>query len=372
MMKNNSKLIQLLGVGLPNRGAELMARTVIEQFRCRFDKCIFCLDQEIAYDHMDPLGMIRTYKNNARISENFQFKMAHRGRKLARHRKVDAIVDVSGFAYGDFWGVKKTIKRLTQNIPYWQKHKKPLFILPQAFGPFSDDGFKNSLLPALEYASMVCVRDAQSMDHIKNLGYKSAKQYPDITFSLADIAQPVAHIGSKKFSLIIPNSKIVQSGVLTLEQYLRMIKNVATNMSREGSGAFTLNHEGTADRDICHKIKEELGLECFEPTNALEAKTIISRADMVFTSRFHGMISSLVVGVPPIVFGWTHKYNEVMKEFGLLEYLLGDHNVDPSSLITDLQNPIIRDPIIEQIRENTARMKSRLQEMWDDLFSQLV
>lgn len=50
---------------------------------------------------------------------------------------------------------------------------------------------------------------------------------------------------------------------------------------------------------------------------AVDIKRLIAVCDMVVVSRFHAMVGALAVGVPPLVIGWSHKYQEVMADFGL-------------------------------------------------------
>lgn len=52
------------------------------------------------------------------------------------------------------------------------------------------------------------------------------------------------------------------------------------------------------------------------PINAEGIYHIISNCDGTITSRFHAMVSSLSIGIPVLVIGWSHKYLEVMNLFG--------------------------------------------------------
>ena len=56
--------------------------------------------------------------------------------------------------------------------------------------------------------------------------------------------------------------------------------------------------------------------------NAQQVRAVISRADILITSRFHGMVSGLACSVPTLVVGWSHKYKEVMDQFGLAGHAL--------------------------------------------------
>ena len=47
--------------------------------------------------------------------------------------------------------------------------------------------------------------------------------------------------------------------------------------------------------------------------NTESIRKLMAHADVVVTSRFHGMVASLAAGIPTIVVGWSHKYREVME-----------------------------------------------------------
>ena len=54
---------------------------------------------------------------------------------------------------------------------------------------------------------------------------------------------------------------------------------------------------------------------------------LIGRCDVFVASRFHAMVSSLAMGVPTLVIGWSHKYREVLDMFGLAEWALRHEDV---------------------------------------------
>jgi len=56
--------------------------------------------------------------------------------------------------------------------------------------------------------------------------------------------------------------------------------------------------------------------------NADEVKTIIESVDFCLVSRFHAMIFALTLKKPLFVIGWSHKYKEVMNQFGLSKYIV--------------------------------------------------
>jgi colanic acid/amylovoran biosynthesis protein len=53
--------------------------------------------------------------------------------------------------------------------------------------------------------------------------------------------------------------------------------------------------------------------------NTAAIRSLIERCELVITSRFHAMVAALALGVPTLVLGWSHKYEEVLEMFGCAE-----------------------------------------------------
>jgi Polysaccharide pyruvyl transferase len=52
----------------------------------------------------------------------------------------------------------------------------------------------------------------------------------------------------------------------------------------------------------------------------LEMRRCIGGARAVIASRFHGLKNALAQNVPVLSLGWSHKYTELMKVYGLSDY----------------------------------------------------
>jgi polysaccharide pyruvyl transferase WcaK-like protein len=62
-------------------------------------------------------------------------------------------------------------------------------------------------------------------------------------------------------------------------------------------------------------------------------RAIIGGASVLVTSRFHAMISALATETPVVVAGWSHKYVEVMDDFGLGEFVVSYKDLSWSGLL---------------------------------------
>lgn len=367
MIKNHI-CVQLLGAGLPNRGAELMVRTVMDQFKQRYSNCTFCIDQNIPDAELELVGLLRKvpFKRNPlqRIITPFLPKY----KNYVKENEVNVIIDISGFAYGDFWGEKKLYNRLFRCLPLWEKNNTPLFILPQAFGPFTEANFPHYFKAVASYADLFCARDSQSYEYLQKLGLEGVQRYKDITLSYSE--KETISLPESPYSLVIPNTKILESDIISKEDYIAMITRFVNKMKDQQITPILLNHEGRKDLQLCKEISKLLGIDYINPKNSLEIKYLISHSKLVFTSRYHGLISSLETGVVPIVFGWSHKYKEILSEFNLTHLLITDPQQELDTLLNSLVEPELKN-IQRSIKKQSAKAKLSLEAMWEELFSKL-
>lgn len=368
MKKTKQFHIELLGIGLPNRGAELLARATIHKIRTSFPEAKFCTRMSVSKEELKHLGIQTFLPKKRRLRKAITALI--RGEKFARESQVRFILDLSGFAYGDFWGSRKAHQRLGKNWKQWNSTKKPLFILPQAFGPFTDSGFLEDLKPALEYATSVYPRDQESANYLKSQLSINTTTCPDITFAFD--AHIEAKIESTEYCILIPNSKMLDSQQTSRIDYVASFRNWIQQAKRTNIEPILLCHEGIKDLELCEEMARESSCTVLAPSNALEIKGILKNAAFVVTSRYHGLISSLIYSVPVIAYGWSHKYEEVMKEFEL-EHMLISNNSKLSHIQTfeQLLDPKSRTETSDKISKHLPAVQQKVERMWDSIIMKI-
>jgi polysaccharide pyruvyl transferase WcaK-like protein len=86
-------------------------------------------------------------------------------------------------------------------------------------------------------------------------------------------------------------------------------------------------------------------------------RALIEGSSLLVTSRFHALISSLCVGTPPLVVGWSHKYEEVMNEIGLREWMIPHESLKPDLLRSRfLSLWDVREDVRSAIRARVSRL----------------
>ncbi len=71
-----------------------------------------------------------------------------------------------------------------------------------------------------------------------------------------------------------------------------------------------------AAHELPPDLIERIGWIDFD-LNTRSIRALVSRCDVLVTSRFHAMVAGLALRVPTFVVGWSHKYLEVLAEFGV-------------------------------------------------------
>ncbi len=87
--------------------------------------------------------------------------------------------------------------------------------------------------------------------------------------------------------------------------------------------------------------------------SAPQIKGIISKAELVVSSRYHSTIAALSLSVPCFVIGWGFKYLEVMKLFNLEKYVCNFESLELDKIIE----------LIEYIWQNRTQIQKHIRNL---------
>jgi polysaccharide pyruvyl transferase WcaK-like protein len=252
--------------------------------------------------------------------------------------KFDALLDISGFAYGDAWGVGPAWSTLPA-ARHAREIGAPLVFMPQAWGPFAN----RSVLEAVRELTsgdrtLAFARDRRSMEYLTQVRSNLANtEYgEDIVFAFrgADGAKPhlrqiAGRPGDRRLVAIAPNMRAYEraNGAHEGNEYVRTLVAVARYcVDAQHNDVLLLPAEckpssgGPDDRDLCAIVQGAVGRpgNCRAIQTALSAsemRAIIGECEYVLASRFHVLVFALSQGVPCTALGWSHKYAELMSAF---------------------------------------------------------
>ncbi|MCJ7523872.1 MAG: polysaccharide pyruvyl transferase family protein [Candidatus Aminicenantes bacterium] len=270
----------------------------------------------------------------------------------------DAWLDISGFAYGDVWGIGG-FRNVHPVLTYCRQNGMPSIFLPQAWGSFENPDVRHELCRLLGGQKTVFYsRDESSCRFLeKALGKPSGaiRAYPDMVFCFQgggeeqgrEVLRRMGCSMKRPIIGVAPNMRVFErmTGQGTDNPYLQaMVKlidhclskhdvDIVLQASEIESHAFSLD-----DRYLCSLVAASVSRpdRCFmthEPLSAELTKALIGRFEFLIGSRFHSLVFGFSQGIPALAVSWSHKYRELFAQFEMGDYVQECQEVDADELI---------------------------------------
>ena len=375
--------IVLSGVETNNKGAELMLYAILQEIERKFPEAKVYIPP---FRIKQGLGYVKTrldfrYTSSPLLCKlicKFHvggiFRMLHISPNILAQLDIvkgaEWFIDGSGFAFGDQWQLSDT------RINLWRYRLKPLkdngcklVFLPQALGPAKKPETKKAFAMLSEYASIIMPREQVSYNYVKESGMvdmSKVRMFTDFT-SLVEGTFPKDYIHLKDGICVIPNIQMINKQKISYEDYITLLTAIIEKARKSGHPVYLLNHGGVKDEELCYRCKESLGgnIDVVTGINALEVKGLIASAYAVITSRFHGLASALNSSVPSLATSWSHKYEELFRNYGITDSVLPLDNLEKAlekvdSLLAPPNNAEIR----AQLNGSVPQIKAQTCEMW--------
>ena len=290
------------------------------------------------------------------------------------------VVDVAGISFADGRGFAIVVyNALMTGVPLLLG--VPTVKAAQALGPFQSIPNKWLAALVLRRVKTVCARGARTREHLDSLGGVNAVDVADLAFSLDEAAGlPSAvstGLGSIDSNFIVVMPSAVVKGIFesTGGNYVSAMASLVTEIrSKTGRSVVIAPHSYRAglpegrmnDGPVCREVAEAcagdsqvLGLD--SDLTAGELRHLVALGSVLVTSRFHAMISGLATSTPTVVVGWSHKYKEVLDDFGLSSLGLDSSALNNPSEIADVVARVLstRDELSQQITAALPAVKVR-------------
>ncbi|MEM1010794.1 MAG: polysaccharide pyruvyl transferase family protein [Planctomycetota bacterium] len=393
-------LLDITGTGLENKGGQLMMQAVVR--RLGEHGATFAMNPRVdaAPSELVPLGVRPLFPptSNGRsgtfwwqlpmanlLSKALPASVARLYDALPRHTTV-GMVDVSGYAFGDFFSAGNIVT-ITRRARFYKKRGMPVVFMPQMFGPFEKPKTAEAMRKLLPVPDLIYVRDAVSHAYLEKLigsaGLpKHVRRAPDITIFEQPSDQEhaaAADVVPSGFVGLVPNVRMLdKGGPAWSEIYVDRLVAAGRAALDAGSEVRLIVHEQHGpDADIAAEIGRRLDGQCGEPIaedSPLKLKAIIGRANVIVASRFHSIVAALSSAVPALTLGWSHKYDELLSDFGVPELMVRAE--DPESSLVEHVRQLADDgerrgQTVQTLKDRKAAMKLDADQMWNDVAKQL-
>ena len=392
-------LIEIHGAGFQNKGAELMLRTTIHELGQRLTQFSPVIDPTYgAYKSRCELGLKQifparghvgtsNYSNRLRKQKQFSHPLVGKlftrltgqptsGYGCVNLAQIQALVDISGFAYTDQWGTQPT-QDFAALTAYYRSQNKPVILLPQAFGPFERVETQSAFSQIVDNATVIFARDEESYLNAVKVTKNPEKIFkaPDITLFYPD-TPPSLDFDSSAYICIVPNTRMLDQGKeLWGEKYeLYLTKAIKTALEHQIKVYIVVHDSSGEDLKIAQKLCKQFSdsdVTLIEEENPIKLKRFIAHSLALIGSRYHSLVAALSKCVPAIAIGWSHKYEMLFQDFELNRFLISpDTSLDSFTsclkvLLDKSENKLYRN----QIYQKRQAMQLINQEMWDKVTS---
>ncbi len=386
-------LVQIHGAGFHNRGAQLMLLHTVQRLREGISNIDFAMEpshssflQRASYGlHTCFPGVVvqrprlapKLLKYGDFLGSLFPKKITeHYG--IARRCDLDAFVDISGYSFGDKWGVANC-RLISQRINHMHQRNKPTILMPQMFGPFEKLEVRDAFLPALEKATLVYARDEVSFECLKEINRSNREilLMPDITIT----ANPLlpSDLPEVPYACVVPNQRMLdKTDGQWSKRYIKTLTAAIEELQEKNIRPYVLIHDGTnEDLAVGKKLLQNASLgedSLLTDDDPLVIKGYIANAKMLIGSRFHAIVAALSTATPAIAIGWAHKYEMLLKDFGTPEYAFCDSQSDEDLrlMIAKLADASENQVVVDRLIKQKKSMVTDSNLMWDQVINTLT
>jgi hypothetical protein len=347
-------IVDIRGTNTRNKGAQLMLQAICSRLGGQFELSLppaytdyavrskLALRQTLYEPALPRLSSLLSNAVPARVRTDYG---------LTCDREIGGVLDASGFHYTDQFDVALPRREALAGRA-WARRGVPKILMPQAFGPFENPATRRWTREALEQASLVFVRDCVSENYVRqlNLGTTTVRS-PDFTIGVTP--PTIDPVSDQPFLALVTNTKLFTHGGLDRTGYLDLLAGFSGAAKANGLTSVVVVHEET-DHGVARELADRIGAPLFTDADPLVLKAALGQASAAVASRYHAVVGCLSQSVPTLAFGWSHKYRELLHDFGVADRVVTPET-DPDAAITGLLSD----------SAGTTRQKERLQELID-------
>ena len=376
-------IIEIRKAGFVNKGAELMLRAIMERVQAAYPEALLTMAPTHSGASM-PFRKVVDHGFYPKASlYQYGFQLGDLAglapRKLREmygvvlDRDVDVVIDAAGFSYSDQWGDRSS-RELAHSAARWRKQGTKVILMPQAFGPYTGKRIRKAIRRAVDNIDLVMPREQTSYDYLTDVTGErgNIRQYPDFT-NLIEGVVPEYFDRNQHGVCLVPNYRMVdKTDGSRSSAYLPFMVRCALQLKDKGAKPFILVHEGANDRWLADQISQGAGgLPVLVEGDPLKIKGILGASFATIGSRFHGLVSALSQGVPSIATGWSHKYQDLFRDYGFPDGVVSvdDANHELAEKIERLVDEKVNRRLSGSLMKESERIKSLSNAMWDEVFS---
>lgn len=403
-MMNTTKNVLIVGANFENKGAQSMLFVTVDELKKRIPECTVYFASYEAFDeskyafkkvfYSEDAKNIALGKNSTKLRIKCTVKdvikfVIGKHNNLFRFnelnkiiKKIDLIIDVSGFNVGKQWSTQIQEAYLN-NIRIAKKFNIPMIMMPQSFGPFDYPENKQFLLKEIEellrYPKIIFAREIEgyqslirefklgnvrlSMDMVLQSGgvdINNIYRVPQLLKCETNL--PQIHANSVA---VIPNAKCFSHG--DKDKIIRIYEELITYLTTAGKKVYILRHS-EKDAAVCQLLADifsnNINVQLLEEElSCIEYDELVKKFDFILCSRYHGAVHAYRNGIPCVLLGWADKYKELAHNlnqdqfvFDLTDLAVGAEEIKKALTVLienrEAESTIIKERIAEIQKDN--------------------
>lgn len=318
---------------------------------------------------------------NRLFSRRISLKIPYYSPLYKQIDSCDCVLQIAGISFSSDFGRISAFGWMHQMVIAFLMQKK-YFCLPQSIGPSTDWFINLCAKIGLNRVSSIMPRGVKSIQYLDTVHIKKPliQFVPDLAFSFPNPGKDDGNIiverygidPSRKYFAVLFNTHLYNWGG---DRTILMICNIIDWITEKYDyHAILIAHEVNDQSKIDDRYVNELIWEnCArkekiiiikDDLRANEIKSLLKCCEFSLCSRFHAMISSLKVGIIPIVIGWADKYYEIMELFHLEHLVLRYENCQVEDIKRVISSVLSRKAeIIIQIQSNLSKYDDSSEKM---------
>lgn len=367
--------IHVTGTGTSNKGAELLLIAIQQQIAAVLPQAQLAVTPNFGtYDDRARHGLRTVLPEVPRGRWWLAGKLMPAGFRhlhgIVTETEIDAVLDASGFAFGDQLGAPR-VQKFAHDVKRWKTLGSRVVLMPQALGPFEVPAVRAAFQKVADYADLIFAREGTSFRYASQLGISESKlrQAPDFT-NLLDCPDCDGRMSHHR-SLVVPNFQMIaRTGTEQQQHYVPFLARCYRQLKHAGLEPAILLHDDRVDSQLIEPLRQELteSFPVLGSSDPIELKGMLGCAKLVIGSRFHALVGALSQAVPSIAAGWSHKYVTLLADYDCSDCLLSV-NADERQ-ISELVGRIMDEWDVRHQRTQAAGeiLRHQTREMWHTVF----
>lgn len=292
---------------------------------------------------------------------------------------LDGVFDLAGVSFMD--GREKFLPFNMLTLWPFLFHKIPVYKMSQAMGSLRGVVTRASARLVLPYVRHIFTRGDQTQSFLDEWKRDlNTSRAADMAFLLEPEKQP-APVSGRSFDIAFVPSSLVQQKDASYKHLLAETIGALVDQGIKVSLVVHSWRDSELPRNNDYPLALEIQALVRERSpeaqievlgfgkNSKEIKSLLAEHKISVSSRFHGMIASLNTATPCVVLGWSHKYKEVLAQFGQ-EDLAVDRSRCTAESLSKLCQEVLKqsDMRSSKIAEHLPLIRQQSQHQFEKVF----